>query len=365
MKQFFVGLFELLKESGQRWSQDNASLLAAAIAYYTIFALAPLLVIAVAVASIVFREAAIEGQIVASIGDAVGQDTAVVIENLIHNANNSGASTIATIISTGLLLFGASNLFNQLQRTLNMIWGIQLAPSSGVLDFIKNRALTFLMVLLVGGLLLLSLIISTMITAVGDSLAVWLPGIGSILPQLNFLASLVILTVLFALLFKFLPDAQLTWQDVSLGAAVTTVLFMLGRYLIGLYLARGSATSTYGAAGSFALILLWVYYSAQIFLFGAEFTQVYANKHGSRLKLASNAVWRNDFNDHLFDPDTAPSYRIITAPPPTEFDEGTAALSNVEGTVPRWRHSVAAGLLGLAAGLLFAFLGSLRRDKRN
>lgn len=357
MKQFFSGLFELLRESGRRWARDDASLLAAAIAYHTIFALAPLLVIAVAVSGIVFREAAVEGRIVATIGDNVGQETAVVIENLIHNANSSEASTIATIISSGLLLFGASNLFFQLQRTLNMIWGIKPAPKQGIFNFIKSRTLTFLMVLLVGLLLMLSMVVSTMITAVGDRLVEWLPNIGDVLPQLNFLASLIILTLLFALLFKILPDAQLTWKDVSLGAAVTTLLFMLGRYLIGLYLTRGSATSTYGAAGSFVLILLWVYYSSQIFLFGAEFTQVYANKHGSRLKPGSNAVWRNGPVGLANKPEPRPTYRIVTTIPPEEPLEETA--------VSRWQHPVASGLLGMAAGLLFAFLGSLRRDKRS
>ncbi|WP_420631136.1 YihY/virulence factor BrkB family protein [Candidatus Leptofilum sp.] len=293
MKQFFVGTFELLKESGKGWSRDNASLLAAALAYHTLFALAPLLVIAVAVAGIVFGDAAVEGQIVAQIGDTVGTETAVVIENLIHNASMSGASTIATLLGSLLLLVGASNLFFQLQRTLNMVWGIQPDPKQGILNIIKSRSLTFVMVLIVGLLLLLSLIITTLITAVGDRLAEWLPGIGMLLPQINFLASLIILTIMFALLFKVLPDAQLTWKDVMMGAVVTTLLFMLGRFLIGLYLARGSATSAYGAAGSLVLIMLWIYYSAQIFLFGAEFTQVYANKFGSHLKPADNAIWRD------------------------------------------------------------------------
>ena len=292
MKAFISGIFELLKETAQGWARDNASLLAAALAYYTIFALAPLLVIAVAVAGLVFGEAAVQGQIVAQIEGAVGREAAVVIQNLIANASQSGASVIATVLSTILLLVAASGLFSQLQRTLNIIWGLQPAPETGVLNVVRKRTLAFGMVLVVGLLLLLSLAISTFVTAVGDRLVVWLPSIGSILPQINFLASLIILTLLFALLFKVLPDAQLTWKDVLLGAAVTTLLFLLGRFLIGLYLARGSATSTYGAAGSLVLILLWVYYSAQIFLFGAEFTQVYANKYGSRLKPAGNAVWR-------------------------------------------------------------------------
>ncbi len=293
MKAIVLAVFDLFKESGKGWTQDNASLLAAALAYHTIFALAPLLVIAVAVAGIVFGEAAVQGQIVAQIEDAVGRETAVVIQNLVANASQSGASVIATVLSTVLLLLAASGLFSQLQRTLNIIWGLTTAPEQGILNMLKKRSLAFGMVLIVGLLLLISQAISTIITAVGDQLSVWLPEVGHILPQINFLASLFILILLFALLFKMLPDAQLTWKDVLLGATVTTLLFLLGRYLIGLYLARSSATSTYGAAGSLVLILLWVYYSAQIFLFGAEFTQVYANKYGSKLEPAKNAVWRD------------------------------------------------------------------------
>lgn len=356
MKAVAVGIFKLLKESYRGWSGDNASLLAAALAYYAIFALAPLLVIAVAVAGLVFREAAVTGQIVTQIEHLVGTEAAVVIQDLVANASQSGATVTATVLSSLLLLVAASGLFSQLRRTLNIIWGVQPAPEQGILNIIKKRSLAFLMVLIFGLLLLVSLAVSTFVTAVGDQMGEWLPGIGMVLPQINLLASLVILTAMFALLFKILPDAHLTWKDVLLGAAVTTLLFMLGRYLISLYLARGSATSTYGAAGSLVLILLWVYYSAQIFLFGAEFTQVYANKYGSRLKPASNAMWRNRSNP-ITDAEIAPSYRIVTAPLRPEMNE-------VETAVPRWQHPVAMSLLGLAAGLLLAFLGSLRRGGR-
>jgi membrane protein len=357
MKSIFLDIFELLKESAQGWSRDNASLFAAALAYYAIFALAPLLVIAVAVAGLVFREAAVTGQIVSQIEHLVGTEAAVVIQDLIANASDSGASVIATVLSSVLLLVAASGLFSQMRRTLNMIWGVRPAPEQDLLNIIKKRSLAFMMVLIFGLLLLVSLAVSTIVTAVGERLVEWLPSVGAVLPQINLLASLVILIVMFALLFKILPDAHLTWKDVLLGAAVTTLLFMLGRYLISLYLARGSATSTYGAAGSLVLILLWIYYSAQIFLFGAEFTQVYANKYGSRLKPASNAVWRNRENGDFADAEETPSYRIVTAPIRPQGDAWETA-------VPRWQHPVAIGMLGLAAGLLLAFLGSLRRERK-
>lgn len=353
MKQFFVTLFELFKESGQGWSRDNASLLAAALTYYTIFALAPLLVIGVAVAGLVFSDAAVQGEIVTQIEDEVGAEAAVVIQDLIINAREAETGVLATVVSSVLLLLGASGLFAQLQRALNMVWGLRPAPETGILNVLRKRVLAFGMVLLVGLLMLLSFATSTVITAVGDQLSVWLPSIGALLPQINFLASLIILTLLFALLFKVLPDAQVTWKDVLLGAAVTTLLFMLGRYLIGLYLARGTSTSAYGAAGALVLILLFVYYSAQIFLFGAEFTQVYANKYGSLLKPADNAVWRKG-EGASFTPDEQESrYRIATVAPETEREVGQPTA--------RWRQPVATGLLGLAAGLLLGFLGSLRR----
>jgi membrane protein len=293
MKAFFTGLFDILKESGRGWSRDNASLLAAALTYYTIFALAPLLVIAVAVAGAVFNDADVREVVLTEVGSEFGKEVQEVVLNLITNASKSDASRFATVASAVLLLVGASGLFANMQRALNMIWGLRPDPEAGVLNIIRKRALAFAMVLVLALLLLLSFATSTIITAVGDRLFFWLPGIGTLLPQLNYLASLVILTLLFALLFKMLPDAHVTWRDVLLGATVTTLLFTLGRTLIGFYLTWGSVTSTYGAAGSFVLILLRVYYSAQIFLFGAEFTQVYANKYGSRVRPTNYAIWRN------------------------------------------------------------------------
>ena len=292
MKAFFSALFALLKESGQSWSRNNASLLAAALTYYTIFALAPLLVIAVAVAGVVFGDADVRRAVLAEVESEFGPEVREVVLNLITNASKSKDSRFATIASAVVLLAASSNLFAQLQRALNMIWGLRPDPEAGVLNIIRKRALAFGMVLVLGLLLLLSFATSAIITAVGDRLAFWLPGIGALLPQINFLASLVILTVLFALLFKVLPDAQLTWKDVLLGAIITTLLFMLVRSLLGLYLASGLSTSTYGAAGSLVVILLFAYFSAQIFLFGAEFTQVYANKYGTRLRPTNNAIWR-------------------------------------------------------------------------
>lgn len=363
MKATAVAIFELLKESYQGWSHDNASLFAAALTYYTFLSLAPVLVIIVAVAGLFYGDAAVRGDIVNDIKLAVGEDAAVVIQDLIANASTSGDSVRATVLSTLLLLVGASGLFSQLQRTLNMIWGLRPAPETGILNTIRKRALAFAMLLVVGLLMLLSIATTTFITSVGDRLVFWLPGIGRLLPQINIVASLVILTLLFALLFKMLPDAHITWKDVLLGAAVTTLLFMLGRYLINLYLSRGSTTSAYGAAGSFVLILLWVYYSAQIFLFGAEFTKVYANKYGTRLKPAANAVWRGGHASPASSSALEESaYRITFTPPPDPPppDPPPNTPTEPETAVSPWRKPMATGLLGLAAGLLLGFLSNLR-----
>ena len=354
MKGFFVGLFAILKESGQGWSRDNASLLAAALTFYTIFALAPLLVIAVAVAGVAFNDTEVREVVLAEVKSEFGEEAEGVVENIITDASKSDASRFATVVSAVLLLVGASSLFAHMQRALNMIWGLRPDPEAGVLNIIRKRALAFAMVLMLALLLVLSFATSTIITAVGDRLFFWLPGIGTLLPQINYLASLVILTLLFALLFKMLPDAHITWKDVLLGAAVTTVLFMFGRFLIGLYLAYGSATSTYSVAGSLVLILLWVYFSSQIFLFGAEFTQVYANKHGSRVRPTNNAIWRIREAPALSPAqEEVQAYRIVTVPPEDE--------SHAARPTSRWRGLAATGLLGLAAGLLLGFLSSLRK----
>lgn len=361
MKATAVAIFDLFKESYQGWSRDNASLFAAALTYYTFLSLAPVLVIVVAMAGMFYGDAAVRGEVVNKIQLAVGEDAAIVIQDLIANASTSGDSVWATVLGTILLLVGASGLFSQLQRTLNMIWGLRPAPETGILNTMRKRALAFAMLLVAGLLMLLSIATTTFITSVGDRLALWLPGIGQLLPQINIVASLIILTLLFALLFKVLPDAHITWQDVLLGAAVTTVLFMIGRYLINLYVTRGSTTSAYGAAGSFVLILLWVYYSAQIFLFGAEFTQVYANKYGTRLKPATNAVWRGSYaNPEPPGAHDESAYRISFTPLP---EEPALPPREEETAVPTWRKPVATGLLGLAAGLLLGFLSNLQRGK--
>jgi membrane protein len=261
----------------------------AALAYYTAFSLAPLLLIAIAIASLVFHEAARE-RITAEIATTVGDSVADSVRKIMASSQGTGSGVTATIIGIVVLLFGASGVFVELQDSLNTIWGVEAKPGGGVKSFIVQRFLSFGMVLGTGFLLLVSLIISTALSAIGTFLTAHLPG-GVVLWQaVNLLVSFGIVTLLFALIFKVLPDVELGWKDVWVGAAITALLFTVGKYLLGLYIAHGSVASGYGAAGSLVIILFWVYYSAQILLYGAALTRVYADRYGSHVRPSENAV---------------------------------------------------------------------------
>ncbi|GAB4196408.1 MAG: YihY/virulence factor BrkB family protein [Coleofasciculaceae cyanobacterium] len=283
-------IVELLKETFREWQEDKASRLAAALAYYTAFSIAPLLIIAIAIAAVVFGEEAARGGIEEQLRGLIGQQGAEAVEEMINNSNKPAEGTIATIISVVLLLFGASGVFGQLQDSLNTIWEVAPKPGRGVMGFIKDRFLSFAMVLGIGFLLLVSLVLSAVLAGLSNFLGDMMPGLSFLWGILNFLISFGVITLLFALIYRVLPDAKIAWGDVWFGAIITALLFTIGKSLIGLYLGNSSVGSTYGAAGSFVVFLLWVNYSAQILFFGAEFTQVYANKYGSRIVPAKNAV---------------------------------------------------------------------------
>ncbi len=280
----------LLKETFAQWNNDKASRLAAALAYYTVFSLAPLLIIAIAIAGAVFGQEAARGEIVGQIQGLVGKEGAQFIETAIENASKPQAGTIASIISVVVLLFGASGLFAQLQDALNTIWDVQPKPGRGLWGIVRDRFLSFTMVLGVGFLLLVSLILSAILAAVVNYLGNLLPAIGFLLQFANFVLSFIVTTVLFALIYKVLPDVKIAWSDVWIGAIITSLLFSFGRFLLGMYLGNSSFGSTYGAAGSVVIILAWVNYAAQILFFGAEFTQVYAIRFGSQIVPTKNAI---------------------------------------------------------------------------
>ena len=282
-------LFGLHKESMQAWSADKAARLAAALAFYTILSLAPLLVITVAIAGLAFGQQAAQGEIVAQIQGLIGPQGAQAVQSLIQNANRPSGGVIATIIGVITLLFGAMGVFGQLKDAMNTIWEVDAPPARGIRGIIKSHFLPFLMVLGVGFLLLVSLIISAALSALSKFLSGYLPGGDLFWRIINVLISLVAFTGLFALIFKFVPDVEITWKDVRIGALVTAVLFTLGQFVIGLYLGRSSFSSAFGAAGSLVVLLVWIYYSAQILFIGAEFTQVYASKYGSKIEPTTNA----------------------------------------------------------------------------
>ncbi|MEH1901936.1 MAG: YihY/virulence factor BrkB family protein [Nostoc sp.] len=287
-------IWKLLQETFKEWSEDKASRLAAALAYYTIFSIAPLLIIVIAIAGAVFGEEAARGQIVGQIQGLVGKDGAAFIQTAIQNANKPHTGAIASIISVVVLLVGATGLFTELQDSLNTIWEVKAKPGRGINNIIRLRFLSFAMVIGIGFLLLVSLVISTGLAALVTYFGNILPGVDFLWRIVNFVLSFSITTALFGLIFKVLPDVKITWNDVFIGSVITSFLFSIGRFLLGQYLGNGSFGSTYGAAGSLVVILAWVNYAAQILFFGAEFTQVYARRYGSGITPTKNAVPLSD-----------------------------------------------------------------------
>jgi membrane protein len=280
-------LWDLLKNAAKEWNQDEAPRLGASLAYYAVFSLAPLLVIALSIAGLVFGREAATGQVVEQIQGLIGRDAAVAVQEIIKNTSQPSAGILASLIGLIMLLFGASGVFNELEQSMNRIWDVPPKPSSGLWTLIRDRFLSFLMVLGTGFLLLVSLIISAVLAALGEFFLDLVPGLSALVHVLNFVVSLAVITGLFALIFKYVPQAEIAWEDVWIGAALTAILFTIGKVLISLYIGHSSFSSAYGAAASFVVILLWVYYSSQILFFGAEFTQVYANTYGSRIRAES------------------------------------------------------------------------------
>jgi membrane protein len=271
----------LLVTTYKEWSEDDAPHMGAALAYYTMLSLAPLLVIALSIAGWVLGEKAASGELMDQIRGMVGPDGAKAIESMINGARNHKEGTVATIIGTVTLLIGATSVVGELRRALNRIWNVPEPKDTSIADTAKQQSYLIGLVLASGFLLLVSLVVSAALAAAGKYLQSLLPAPAMVFEALNFIVSLAVLTGIFAVIFKYLPQVNVQWKDVLLGAAVTSVLFTLGKFLIGLYLGKASLGSTYGAAGSLVVVLVWVYYSAQIFFFGAEFTQVYSRLHGS------------------------------------------------------------------------------------
>jgi membrane protein len=357
-------LWQVLKETAKDWSEDKAARLAAALAYYTIFSLAPLLIIIIGIAGLVFGRQAVQGQLVGQIQGVVGQQGAQLIQTMIQGASKPSSGIIATVIGAVTLLVGAMGVFGQLQDSLNTIWEVKPRPGRGFLAVVKDRLASFLMVLGIGLLLVVSLVISAAVSAFGQE-AGRLLGSSAVAQVLNFLVPFLVITLLFAMIFKVLPDVEISWREVWVGAAVTALLFSVGRILLGLYLGRAGTTSAYGAAGSLVIVLLWIYYSAQILFFGAEFTQVYARRYDRQIEPSANAV------------------RVSAAERANQGMEGSKTQdtkgSATETQTGRWqsrpvREAVASqeparrtrlygpALAGVVLGLLVGFAGERRDD---
>ena len=283
-------IFQMLKQAAKDWSDDNASRLAAALAYYTIFSLAPMLVIAVVILSVVMRnnDGAKERVVSYFTSFAQGIDPSTV-RTMIASASKHGSGTLAVIVATALTLFGAFTFFTNLQASIDSVWEVKPRPDLSFITAMRNRVATFLLVGVIAMLLLVSVGFTTAMT--GYVKAISGGTFGKILAYtVDIIGSLGIYTLLFAAIFKYVPDVKVAWRDVWVGGGVTAVLFLIGKYLLSFYLAHGAATSLFGAAGSLAALLTWIYYSAQIFFFGAEFTQVYARKTGRRIEPSDNAI---------------------------------------------------------------------------
>ena len=291
-KGFWTNAWDVLRNAGNSFFDDRCLKLSAALAYYTIYSLAPLLVLVIALAGIFLGEDAIRGQIFSQIHGLLGNQAANQIQDMIKRVGLSGKSNTALIISVVTLLTGATSIFVEIQSSVNLIWRVKAKPKRGWLKLLKNRLLSSSLVVSLGFLLLVSLIVNGILLALSDQLTRFFPDLGIYLIQvLNFSLSTAVVTVLFGVIFKVLPDANISWKDVRWGAIFTALLFMLGRYLIGLYIETVGKESTYGAAGSLIVILTWIYYTAAILYFGAEFTQAYANQFGIKIVPAEDAVY--------------------------------------------------------------------------
>jgi membrane protein len=354
--------WDLVKSTFKEWQDDKASRLAAALSYYALFSIGPLLLVAVSIVGFVYGRQAAEGQIVGQIQGVVGPQTAQTIQGLVASANKPTAGIVSTVIGIVTLLLGATGVFGQLQDALNTVWEVEPKPGRGIRAMVLDRGLTFLMVLGVAVVLLAMLIASALLQTLIQFFSNILPGQGvaAVLFQVaNFALLFLVGTLSLAVLYKYLPDANIRWRDVLLGAAVTALLLAIGQFAISIYLGRSSVGSAYGAAGSLVVLLVWVYYSAQVFFFGAEFTKVYADAYGSRVVPQAGAQ---------VVPETKRAEQGMAPKAGKTGDHASASESEQGAALPRrsppaWyrRYSLAVltGVLGLLVG--GNFLGGPRR----
>jgi membrane protein len=289
--QRILALGSLIRLSAEEFIEDNGLKLSASLSYYTLFSMAPMLIIVIAIGSILLGKEAAEGYLYLQFEGLIGKMGALQLQEMINNVRISGDTPWVTVIGVSTFFIGATGVFIEIQDSINTIWSIKAKPKRGWVRFIMTRILSFSMVVGIGFLLIVSLVLSAVLTMMDGWILANLSAFAWLAYILSYVIGMGIVMLLFAVIFKVLPDAQLKWRDVMIGAFFTTVLFLIGKYLINLYLSRSSTVSAYGAAGAVVLIILWVYYSAIILYLGAEFTKVYANKHGGKIKPRGFAVF--------------------------------------------------------------------------
>lgn len=290
-KEYFKRLWKVILATFTGFSDDNGLKLSASLAYYTVFSIAPLIILVISLAGLFFGHDAATNRLYPQIASYVGESAAAQIQSMLKSLELSGKTTIAVVIGVITLLIGASSIFVEIQDSLNTIWRVKAKPKRGWVKLLKNRFLSFSLILSLGFLLMASLLINFLMDALSKQIEHFLPAVtGLLLKGVNLGITLIIISTLFGIIFKFLPDVKIRWKDVRSGAIFTAVMFMLGQFLIGLYIQYTAQGSTYGAAGSLIVILVWIYYTAAILYIGAEFTQVYAEAIGSHIEPAEYAV---------------------------------------------------------------------------
>jgi membrane protein len=277
-------VWDLLAETYKEWRQDNAQVLGAALAFYTTFSMAPLLILIIAIFGVILGKETVQVEILRRAQELIGAQGAGAVKMMIEAAYRPGSGLPATIIGILVMLIGSTSALVMLTHSLNLIWGARTNSKAAIWNLIKERLLSFVLILVIGLLIVLSLLLSIVLSFLTSFFQNLLPVPPFFIQGCDFVLSFLLITLLFAVVYKVLPDVEIAWTDVWIGSVITAILFTLGKFLFGLYLARSSIRSAYGAASSLAIILMWVYYSAQVFLIGAEITQVYANRYGSRVK---------------------------------------------------------------------------------
>jgi membrane protein len=346
-------LWPILKDTSAAWSADKVPRHGAALAYYTVFSIVPLLIVVITIVGLIFGREATQGYILEQIGNLVGPQSANALKEMIARAERPSTGVFASVVAGGTLLFGASGVFGQLQDSLNSIWGVRPKEGRGIWGMLKDRFISFSALLGTAFLLLVSLVVSAGLAAFGQWFGGWLPVPEVVFHVLEVAISFALITGLFAMMFRLLPDAKIAWSDVWVGAALTALLFTVGKFALGLYLGKGDVGSAYGAAGSLVILLVWVYYSAQIFLFGAEFTQVYAKAVGRQIAPAEDATVADP--QKATDPETPPG--AGTAPRAFSVPAASSHNPRRTGAIPSYSRDRELPLAGAERWVGAAMLG--------